>query len=252
MVRQHTAAVISDTDAEKRRFIEKRNFQRGLLGALQTVRKRILQQRLDDQARHDILCKCVRTPIETHAKISAEAQLLNTDVCACVRDLAVHGHIRSCISCDILIIFREIFCELRDCITVAKLCHAMDVIEAVVEKMRVDLGLQLLQLRLLRGKLLYIGLVDCVLQMLDGMIEMCVQILKFVPPVVCDPHRKVSLFQHFKCLQQRADRFMHHPSEKERKHNDEHDGKNGKAVKYHTVLTRKGKDVIAWDRRKQI
>ena len=45
---------------------------------------------------------------------------------------------------------------------------------------------------------------------------------------------------------------MHHPSEKERKHNDEHDGKNGKAVKYHTVLTRKGEDVIAWDRRKQI
>ena len=45
---------------------------------------------------------------------------------------------------------------------------------------------------------------------------------------------------------------MHHPSEKERKRNDERDGKNGKAVKYHAVLTRKGENVIAWDRRKQI
>ena len=81
--------------------------------------------------------------------------------------------------------------------------------KAVVQKMRIDLRLKLLELRPLRQTGLYINLIDQLYDPLLHPVEAIVELSEFILPFMPDIHGPVPGFQIGKCLQKNPDRTVY-------------------------------------------
>lgn len=79
---------------------------------------------------------------------------------------------------DIAIILAQVQAKLRNGGMTVRLRHAIHQIQRVEQKMRVNLKLQLLQLRLLRTNLLLIDLRRQILNMFNHVIEFGIDVIK--------------------------------------------------------------------------
>ncbi|MNC51061.1 hypothetical protein D3C75_1003380 [compost metagenome] len=145
---------------------------------------------------------------EPHLDPVAEAHSLDIRIHTGMIHFLGQRHLVGAAAGNKLVIFPQLIGELLQLVIIPHPRHRIQHKEAVVQKMRVNLGLELLQLRLLGQDLLLVHLIDERIQLFHHAVEPGVNILEFVILLVADNNAEIAVFDFAESLGQLDQRLV--------------------------------------------